>query len=236
MKRIISLIGAAFLYFCVGTVIAITVAAAVLYQKGAFADERLLRMWAALQGVSLPTPNSGATSPSEPAEQPSYEEVLQRRALASLDITLRESALDKSLRELSLVEDRIRTERTRFDYLVQSYDDRLRQLETSATDAAVLETQRTLEALPPKQAKQQLLNLLSENPSPGIESPISSVVALVKAMPIDRRRKILSEFKSVDEEDKLADILKEILRGAPDVPLLQQARDELKTLNGKAKQ
>ena len=36
-----------------------------------------------------------------------------------------------------------------------------------------------------------------------------------------------SEFKTEEEEDKLAEILKDILSGAPDVPLLRQARDNL---------
>jgi hypothetical protein len=235
MKRIASLLGQGFLYFCVATVIAGVVALAMLYQKGAFSDDRVLRMWAVLHGVSLPSDATAEAGDKRDEEQPAYDDIVTKRTIAALDLDLRENTLDKWLGELRTIETKIRTEQERFDRLVNSYEEKLKSLESNAADAAVLETQQTLEALPPKQAKQQLLSLLDESPSPGIENPPAAVVALVKAMPIERRRKILAEFKTADEEDKLAEILKEILRGAPDVPFLRQARDELQNLNAKPK-
>lgn len=237
MMRILGALGAGFVYFCVATVIATGVGAAMLYQKGAFNDGRILNMWAALHGIEVPaTSDADAGKGNEESqEQPSYEDILNKRTLAGLDMDLRESAIEKTLNELRATEAKIRTERTRFDLLVGSFDRKIKDLETNATDGAVLETQQTLEALPPKQAKQQLLMLLEEGPSPGIENPMSAVVSLVKSMPIERRRKILAEFKSPDEEDKLAEILREILRGAPDVPLLRQARDELQKVSSDRK-
>jgi hypothetical protein len=234
MKRMLDLAGSAFVYFCVATVLAAAAGTAVLYQQGAFNDERLLRMWAALQGVSLPSEQANSISANS-EELPALEDIINKRSLAALDLDLRENTLDKALGELLAIESRIRTEQLRFDQLVGSYDEKLKGLEANAADAAVLETQRTLEALPPKQAKQQLLSLLEDSPSPGIENPMAAVVALVKAMPIERRRKILQEFKDPSEESKLSQILKEILRGAPDVPFLRQARDELKSLNSPSK-
>jgi hypothetical protein len=232
MKRIAGALAAGFLYFCVATVIAATVCVGMLVQKGAFSDGRMLHVWAALHGIEIPnTPDVQAGAKQESQEQPSFEEIVEKRTLVSLDLDLRETAIEKTLNDLRSTETKIRTERSRFDLLVGSFDRKIKDLETNATDAAVLETQQTLEALPPKQAKQQLLMLLEESPSPGIENPIAAVVSLVKAMPIERRRKILAEFKSVDEESKLAEILREILRGAPDVPLLRQARDELQKVN-----
>ena len=236
MKRLIAMLGQAFLYFSVGTIIAAAVGVAMLYQKGAFSDERILNVWAALHGIPLPggaASTSGDSGDSE--EHPAYDDIVMRRALAAKDLELRENTLDKALGELRTIELKIRTEQERFDRLVVSYEEKLQSLEANAADAAVLETQRTLEALPPKQAKQQLLNLLEQAPSPGIESPMAAVVALVKAMPIERRRKILQEFKTEAEDEKLAEILKEILRGAPDLQFLRQARDELQNLNPKSK-
>lgn len=233
MKRILALLGQAFMYFCAATVVALAVGIAMLYQKGAFHDDRLLHMWAALHGIPLPSGDTVVSEDHRDEEQPAYDDVLNKRTLVSLDLDLRENTLDKSLIELRAIEMKIRTEQERFEKLVSTYDVQLKRLEANAADAAVLETQRTLEALPPKQAKQQLLNLLDESPSPGIENPMAAVVALVKAMPLDRRRKILAEFKTEVEEGKLADILKEILRGAPDVPFLRDARNELQNLNAK---
>ena len=53
MKRVFSMLSAGFVYFCVATVIAAMVGLAMLYQKGAFSDDRLLNMWAALHGINL---------------------------------------------------------------------------------------------------------------------------------------------------------------------------------------
>lgn len=236
MKRMVAGLAQAFLYSCVATVIAAAVGVIMLYQKGAFSDERVLNMWAALHGIAVPGEDAaGSSDKGDSQEQPSYDDIVMKRALAALDLDLRENTLDKALGELRTIELKIRTEQERFDRLVGSYEEKLQSLEANAADAAVLETQRTLEALPPKQAKQQLLNLLDESPSPGIENPMAAVVALVKAMPIERRRKILQEFKTDVEDEKLAEILKEILRGSPDVPFLRQARDELQNLNPKTK-
>jgi len=236
MKRLFALLGQGFLYFCVGTVIAASVGTAMLFQRGAFSDDRVLNMWAALHGIPVPGETVSAAGDAEDAdEQPAYDDIVMKRALVGLDLDLRENTVEKALGELKTIELKIRTEQERFDRLVGSYEEKLKSLEANAADAAVLETQQTLEALPPKQAKQQLLNLLDEAPSPGIENPMAAVVALVKALPIERRRKILQEFKTPSEDEKLAEILKEILRGAPDVPFLKQASDELRNLNPKTK-
>jgi hypothetical protein len=236
MKRLFALLGQGFLYFCVGTVITASVGVAMLFQRGAFSDDRVLNMWAALHGIPVPGEAASASGDAQDAdEQPAYDDIVMKRALAGLDLDLRENTVDKALGELKTIELKIRTEQERFDRLVGSYEEKLKSLEANAADAAVLETQQTLEALPPKQAKQQLLNLLDEAPSPGIENPMAAVVALVKALPIERRRKILQEFKTPSEDEKLAEILKEILRGAPDVPFLKQASDELRNLNPKTK-
>jgi hypothetical protein len=236
MRRLIAMLGQAFLYFCVGTVIAAAVGCAMLYQRGAFSDDRVLYMWAALHGIPLPgDPASTSGDSRDSEEHPAYDDIVMKRALAAKDLELRENTLDKALGQLKTIELKIRTEQERFDWLVGSYEEKLKSLEANAADAAILETQRTLEALPPKQAKQQLLNILEGAPSPGIENPMAAVVALVKAMPIERRRKILQEFKTEAEDEKLAEILKEILRGAPDVPFLKQATEELRNLNPKSK-
>jgi hypothetical protein len=234
MSRILNALATGMMYFCVATVLAAVVGFAMLYQKGAFNDGRVLNMWASMHGLDVSLADHAAQN-QETQEYPSYDDVLNKRMLVSLDLDLRENAIEKTLAELRATEAKIRTERDRFDRLVTSFDQKIKDLESNATDEAILETQQTLEALPPKQAKQQLLNLLEGPPSPGIENPVAAVVSLVKAMPIEKRRRILAEFRSEEEETKLSEILQEILRGAPDVPLLRQARDELQKVSPERK-
>ena len=97
-------------------------------------------------------------------EQPSLEAVLERRALASLDLDLRESALDKSLQDLRSLELQIKTERERLDLWKQSFDNRIASLESGRTEQAIVELQQAIEAMQPKQAKDQLLQILNSPP------------------------------------------------------------------------
>src|SRR6188472_2884517 len=116
MKRMISLLGQAFLYFCVATVVAAGVGVTMLYQKGAFSDDRVTNMWAALHGI--PMPSDAASSGSDgrdPEEHPAYEDIVSKRALAGLDLDLRENTVDKALGELRTIQLKIRTEQERFD-------------------------------------------------------------------------------------------------------------------------
>src|SRR5437868_2016894 len=133
MKRMLALLGQAFLYFCVATVIATAVGVAMLYQKGAFSDERVTNMWAALHGIPIP---GDAASPGsdgrDPEEHPAYEDIVAKRALAGLDLDLRENTVDKALGELRTIQLKIRTEQERFDQLVTSYEEKLQGLEANA--------------------------------------------------------------------------------------------------------
>ena len=87
-----------------------------------------------------------------------------------------------------------------------------------ARDAALLEVQRTLEAIAPKQAKEQLLRMLAEAKTPA-DQPMEDVLRILKAMPLDKRKKILAEFKTPEEIEKLADVLREIRLGGSDAQM-----------------
>jgi hypothetical protein len=151
---------------------------------------------------------------------------VQARVLSSLDLDLRESALDKSLGDLRTVELQIKTERERLDLWKQDFDKRLANLETQATDNALLELQRTLESINPKQAKDQILKML-EDPGSVEDQPLHDVVTILKTMPLDKQKKIYAEFKTPEETEKLAEIFREIRLGLPDSDLIRDTRRDL---------
>jgi len=214
----------------VGTFISLLIVLAMLWWRGALADERVLGMLATLQGVkpAAPTPVPGQLDPD--AEQPSIPQLLQTRLQASLDFDLRESAIDKALGDLRALETSIRTERSRLDGWKDDFDKRLARLETAATDAALLEVQQTLQAIAPKQAKDQIIKMLKD-PVTAEDNPMQDVVTVLKAMPLDKRKKILGEFKTDPEIEILAEILRNIRLGSPDSDLLRQTRDQLQQPN-----
>ncbi|NJO37424.1 MAG: hypothetical protein HC871_07105, partial [Rhizobiales bacterium] len=148
------------------------------------------------------------------------------RLRVSLDLDLRESAIDKSLGDLRNLEKNLKTESDRLDGWKKSFDERLSRLQSAATDTSLLEVQRTLEAIAPKQAKEQILLMLKE-PATAADNPMQDIVTIFKAMPLDKRRKILAEFKTEEEIKQLADILQQIRLGEPDAGLLRDARSQL---------
>src|SRR5207247_8744842 len=103
MKAVTRWLGAVFVAFSVGTVISLSVISTMLWWKGVLTDERLYGMLAALQGIKPPPPPR-LTALDTDAEQPSFDQILNSRLRASLDLDLRENAIDKSLGDLRTTE------------------------------------------------------------------------------------------------------------------------------------
>jgi len=226
MKAALQWLGNLVIAFSIGTVVTLAVLIGMLWWKGALADERVLGMLAALQGIKPAPPQQKAKVLDARSEQPSLDQIMEARLRASLDLDLRESAIDKSLGDLRNLETQIKAESTRLDQWKTSFDQRVTALQSAATDAALLELQRTLEAMDPKQAKDQIMQML-EDPTTASDKPMNDVVTIMKAMPLDKRRKILSKFTTAPEIEKLHAVLQEIRRGTPETALLNETRKQL---------
>lgn len=229
MTKLLKLIPAAMLYFCVATVVAETGAIAVLAAQGVISQEKLFQCMATLYGVNLREIEDKANTANQPPakEQPAFDEVIKQRALASRDLDLREAAIDKALVDVRALTAQLKTERERYDQLKQQFDARLAQLEQVFTDSSLQEVQRTLEVMQPKQAKDQILRMLDEAGTDEQEKVNRDVVTMLKAMPLDKRKKIITEFKTEEESQKLHEILKQIREGVPDLTLIRETRAKL---------
>jgi hypothetical protein len=53
------------------------------------------------------------------------------------------------------------------------------------------------------------------------------VVTILKSIPLDKLRKLMTEFKTEDEKEKLAEILRQVRLGKPDVDLIRDTRNQL---------
>ena len=228
MKTALSWLGQLLVAFCIGTVIALTILLGMLWWKGTLGDERLLGMLAALQGIKPAPPPQTAVALNPEAEQPSLDQIMQARLRASPDLDLRESAIDKSLGDLRILQSEIKTENDRLDKWKLSFDMRLAKLESQATDEALLQLQRMLEVMSPRQAKDQILRMLKDTPNLD-DDPMRDVVTILKTMPGDKQKKILAEFKMEPEEQKLAEVLRQVRLGSPDADLIRETRSELQS-------
>ena len=227
MKAALNWLGTLFIALCVGTFLSLAVLVGMLWWKGALTDDRWLGMLAALQGIE-PIPALAAGGEGTDAEQPSLDQLLDQRVAASLDLELRETAIDKSLGDLRILETNIKTENDRLDKWKLSFDMRLAKLESQTTDEALLQLQRMLEVMSPKQAKDQILRMLKDSPNTD-DDPMRDVVTILKTMPGDKQKKILAEFKLEPEEQKLAEVLRQVRLGSPDADLIRETRNELQS-------
>jgi len=230
MKAALRGLGAILVALSIGTFVTLLVLGTMLWFKGVLADERILGMLAALQGIKPLPPPSGSELSTD-AEQASPDQILQARLRASLDLDLRESAIDKTLGDLRTIETQLRSESKRLDDWKDSFDKRLADLQTAANEASLLEVQRTFESMPAKQAKEQIIRLL-EHPAGTADNHMQDIVRILKAMPIERRKKILQEFKNDTEVEKLSEIILEILLGGADAELLRDTRGQLQQQTG----
>lgn len=229
--KILRLLGMGLLYFCVATVLAQAVVLGMLWWKGAFSDDRVVAMFAALHGIHPGKPGvEGAVAKSKDGhghEQPSLEEVSRQRLLASLDLNLRESTLDKALLELRTLEQQVATENERLKQWQQGMDQRIARAENTVLESSLQELQQTLMVISPKQAKEQILKMLQTSTDGSDLRAMNDVVRMLKAMPLDKRKKILGEFKSAPESEKLADILREIRLSPVEMEMLRDSRNQL---------
>jgi hypothetical protein len=58
------------------------------------------------------------------------------------------------------------------------------------------------------------------------------VVALLSAMVPSKRSKVIAEFKTPEEEEKLAELLKIIREGDPELSLIDDAKRQLEPTGG----
>jgi hypothetical protein len=101
----------------------------------------------------------------------------------------------------------LRVKRERQDVLGKSFASYLLQLETENTADAQREIRVTLEALPPRQAKDILCAILTDPRERTDDRALTDVVAVLKAMPVERIGRIAEEFKTDAERALLHDIL-----------------------------
>ncbi len=232
--RLLRLPFAALLYFSVATVIAQLTVVGVLWSRGHLANDRLVQVMAIARNVDVVAMSQRieASARSAEVEQVSFEDVIEARKLLSLDMDLREIAADKGLMDVRQWSRQVEQERQEYDSLKAGFDRQLTSVREGAIDEGLKEVQRQLESIDPKLAKDQLLRILG-NDAITQETSLQFVVSMFKNMPLEKRKRILAEFKSPDEVKQLKEILDQIRLGVPDVDLIRETRKQFEAFNSR---
>jgi len=220
MGRLVGALGSLVVYFCSATLIAQVVMIAYLWSAWKMDQDKVVRSLAIARGLepAVPEPKEEEEK-KEPvlSEQASYEELLERRAVKLRDLELREQSLASALDELKFQQQQLADSRQQEQQRVAQFTTELKSLKSGAEASGRDLVRRTLETVKPRQAKEQLFEMLQNNET-------DQVVMLLANMPENRRAKILAEFKTPEENKKLAEVLRRLREGQPEANLVDKTQ------------
>jgi len=218
IARLLGALSTLLVYFCAATLVALVVILGYVCSAWQINQDKLLRIVAIARGAEPAQPPPKPTDEDKVGpEQVSYQQVLDRRALKVRDLELREQSLANALDELKSQQLLLAKSRQEEEHRAKQFETQLAALKEGAQTTGREVVRRTLETVKPKQAKEQLWEMLQANET-------DEVVLLLAEMPESRRAKILAEFKTPDESKKLADVLRRIREGQPEASIADQAQ------------
>ena len=221
MKRLLGMVLALFTYASIATAVAVASGAVYLVATGKLNSERMTKIVAVLNGQDAkPAAKADKPAPAANVEQPSYEQQVAQRDLRTRQLELREQSLKNALQLIESEKVLVLEERDRNKKLVEAFRAELETLRKGAFDSGRDNVRQILEGMKPKQAKEQLLKMIDSQ-------QMDDVVALVASLPASKQAKVLAEFKTQDETQKLNDILRLIRQSVPEVSLIDRAQGQV---------
>lgn len=222
MKKLFGALSAAFVYFCIGQTLALFVLVGALVAKGLVTHDKLEQIAAVMQGVDLREVTESIDEARAKAKlpQPSLQDVAAARALKSRDLELREQELRNQLNLIRQEQSKLTSEADRYQKVQTDFEVRLKNLREGVIATNLENARIILENMKPKQAKEQIQRMLTDG-------EMKQAVSLMSAMPVEKRAKIVTEFKTDKESEELAEMLRLIRAGEPEVTLIDETQKNL---------
>lgn len=205
IRRIVDL----FMWFCVASVLAQLAVLTIAAAKGNLNDKTIGRVVAALNGIDIQGERlKRVLINAKETPVPTYEEVLEAKVKSSLELDIRQEALERLQRQITERERSLRQEINRFEAGRKDFQQELARIKKSTQAENLTEIQKILENLAPEQAKEQVLLMLKNNQK-------KDVVLILKALPPDKQKKLLAEFTNPPDQQQLSEVLQEIKNTTP---------------------
>jgi hypothetical protein len=212
------IIGTTIIWFCVATVLAELAILAMGFWKGNLTQDHVTQTIALLNGIDISGQRlQKAIAQGKEVPVPSREEVVNARAAKIKELDDRSMALQRERSQLDELRKTLETEKKLFDDRRLAFEGKLNDLSKGLQDTSLGEVQRTLEALPPDQSKDQLLRMWKNGQN-------KDVVSILKGMPIDKRKKVMGEFEGEEQRLVLNEMLSMFLDGEPTASLIEEGR------------
>jgi hypothetical protein len=130
------------------------------------------------------------------------------------------------LEQVKFEQRRLLDEKQEYERLKTAFETHLAQLSDGAVASGRENVRLIWENVKPKQAKEQILQMVAAGEQ-------EEVVAILSAMPIAKRAKIVSEFKTEEETKQFDELLRLIRKGLPETGVIDEADDDLKAFEAK---
>lgn len=216
MKKLVGL----FLWFCAASVLAQICIVGLAAVNGNFNRRTLSQVIALMNGIDIQTKRlETALITARDTPVPSYEEVLNAKTNAELQLNSRTRALDRLQRQLGDQQRELQKKIEDFDERRIQFELKLEQLRTGSQNDSLKEAQSILENLAPEAAKKQLVLML-------LKDELSDVVSIIRGFPPDKQKKVLAEFAETADEEMLAKVLAEIRRAGPNNPIDEASKPQ----------
>lgn len=210
LRKIPGLVATAAVLLCTATVAAQLAGVGMAWSRGTISRDKVVRFAGIVYGLDpLDLVPQSQRNQQQP-EPKTREEILADRVQKTPRLNERMSAISKRSEEIRGVTLTLRLNRDRYVEKRDSFAKQLDQLEAETVTRALREVQITMEVAPPKQAKEILRSMLTAPSKDPVDNVMKDVVGIIKALPDDKLRKILAEFKSEEERQLLHQILVEI--------------------------
>ena len=158
MGSVIKMATSVLLYACMATLISQAAVVGYFWTSGTLSRHKARQIADIMAGVDMISADmaKSAGQLDELTQQVSFEDIVQHRVAKSLDLDLREQAVGKGLTDLRALATQLKEDTRRFDVRREAFNDNLTRLEDGAKGNAINEVRLTLEALRPRQAKDQM--------------------------------------------------------------------------------
>ncbi len=206
MLRLIQMGMVAIGYACAATLLAEAVALFWMWNQGLFSLEKRQKLAAVAYGFDLSRWDA-AVKPSAEKTPKTEKDLFLQRVREIPILQERQRAAARAAEELRGASDLMQIDQQDYELLRKKFADHLRQLEDQVQNEAITHLRTTLEVLPAKQSKDLILEMLGDTDS---ADAMDDLLKVLRAMPLDRSKKILGEFKSDEEAQTLHQILVEL--------------------------
>lgn len=222
LGKVLQITGAIIAYLCIATLVAQAAALGWMWQQGYLAEHRLWQALAAIQGVDLTKLNREEPPPVpvEQRDQLSLEEAASLRAMSVRNLELREQALAEGLQNLDVARRRLSTDKDEYGRVRDEFRAELEAMYEESLVRGREEVRLVWENLRPRQARDQIIAMIRAD-------EMDALVQILVTMPVRKWARIAGEFRTDEEIQMLAEILRLVREGYPTAPIVTGSLEEL---------